>query len=214
MNAFEPPKPSSSVLTPAEQHLLQSLSAQEREAFLGKTPEEQARILDVVAGPPDYTHDPVGYCRNVLQVTLTHAQEQIARACLEHPFKVLVNSAQSVGKTFLAAALVNWFYDVFDPSVIITSAPSEKHVISVLWGEIRRQRSRAALPSHFTGPRGAEMMSAPNHWARGFTVSKSESFQGEHHERMMFVFDEAEGVDSATGKRPARCSSRRKAISG
>jgi hypothetical protein len=185
------------VLTPAEQHLLQSLSAQEREAFLGKTPEEQARILDVVAGPPDYTQDPVGYCRNVLQVTLTQAQEQIARACLEHPYKVLVNSAQSVGKTFLAAALVNWFFDTFDPSVIITSAPSEKHVISVLWGEIRRQRSRAGLASHFTGPRGAEMMSAPNHWARGFTVSKSESFPGEHHEKMMFVFDEAEGVDSA-----------------
>jgi hypothetical protein len=90
--------------------------------ILGKTEAEQAKILDLVTAPPDYTHDPVGYCRNVLQVTLTHDQEQIARACLEHPYKVLVNSAQSVGKTFLAAALVNWFFDTFDPSVVITTA--------------------------------------------------------------------------------------------
>jgi hypothetical protein len=58
------------------------------------------------------------------------------------------------------------------------------------------------------------MMNSPNHWARGFTVSKSESFQGEYHERMMFVFDEAEGVDASYWETAKRCTSPRRAISG
>jgi hypothetical protein len=81
MSALPRPAPSSSVLTHQEQRLPASLSAQDRESFLGKTPEEQARILHLVTAPADYSHDPVGYCRNVLGVSLTADQEQIACAC-------------------------------------------------------------------------------------------------------------------------------------
>ncbi len=140
-----------------------------------------------------YVNDPVGYCRDVLHVTLTDAQAEIARSLLEPPRRVLVKSGHNIGKTFLAAAIVNWWYDTRDPGVVISTAPTERDVIDLLWTEIRLQRRRAELGD--LKPAAPEMRSSDNHWAKGYTARKGESFQGRHRERMLFVFDEAVGVD-------------------
>jgi hypothetical protein len=147
--------------------------------------------------PHAYPGDPAGYAANVLGVTLTPDQEAIARAVLEPPFKVKVPSGHNVGKTMLAAVLVNWWYDSFDPGVVITTAPTERDVVDLLWAEIRRLRARApaGLAQDFIGPRAPEMRTSDTHWAKGYTARKGESFQGRHHGRMLFVFDEDEGVD-------------------
>jgi hypothetical protein len=123
-------------------------------------------------------------------------QEDIARAVLKPPYKVKVPSAHNTGKTFLAAVLVNWWYDSFDPGIVITTAPTERDVVDLLWAEVRAQRERAGLPCHFIGPRAPEMRTSEWHWAKGFTARKGQSFQGRHHGRMLFVFDEDEGVDA------------------
>jgi hypothetical protein len=132
-------------------------------------------------------------------VRLTADQEAVARAILEPPYRVLVESGHSVGKTFLAAVLVNWWYDHFDPGVVITTAPTERDVVDLLWTEVRLQRQRAKVPlrTDFIGPRAPEMRSGDEHWAKGYTARKGESFQGRHRKHMLFVFDECEGVDPA-----------------
>lgn len=40
------------------------------------------------------------------------------------------------------------------------------------------------------------MRTSDDHYAKGYTARKGESFQGRHRERMLFVFDEAIGVES------------------
>jgi hypothetical protein len=140
--------------------------------------------------------DPVDYATHRLHVTLTPQQAEIARSLLEPPFRVKVDSGHNVGKTFLAAVLVNWWFDRFNPGVVITTAPTERDVIDLLWTEVRLLRQRAGLSMPFIGGRAPEMRTSDDHYAKGYTARKGESFQGRHRERMLFVFDEAEGVEA------------------
>ncbi|OWK45808.1 putative terminase B protein [Fimbriiglobus ruber] len=142
-------------------------------------------------------NDPVGYAVDVLGVTPTPDQAAIAPAILQPPYRVLVKSGHNVGKTYLAAWLVNWWYDTRDPGVVITTAPTRRDVADLLWTEVRLQRQRAAvrLSMNFAGPAAPEMRIGPDHYAKGYTAAAGESFQGRHRARMLFVFDEAEGVD-------------------
>lgn len=141
-----------------------------------------------------YRDDPVGFIRDVLGVTLTEPQEAITRAC---PGRVKVNSGHSLGKTFLAACLCLWWFYTRDPCVVITTAPTKKAVEDLLWTEIRLLRARAKvhLPDLFIGPRAPEMFDHDEHWAKGYTSSSGEAYQGRHRPAMFFIFDECEAVE-------------------
>ena len=130
--------------------------------------------------------------RSVLNVSPWAVQEEICRKLLEPPYRVLVKAGHSVGKTWLSAAIVSWFYDTFNPSCAITTAPTHRDVCDLLWREIRLQRHHIG---GFRGNSAPELWEKPDHYAKGFTASKGESFVGRHQERMLFVFDEAVGVD-------------------
>lgn len=162
---------------------------------LARQGEQIARLSRPLASR--FPGDPVGYCANVLHVKLTPDQVTIAQALIQHPFRVIVDSAHNIGKTFAAAALCSWWYDTYDPGVVITTAPTERDVVDLLWTEVRLLRSRAGLPDTFCGPRAPEMRTSDDHYAKGYTARKGESFQGRHRARMLFVFDEADGVESA-----------------
>jgi hypothetical protein len=140
--------------------------------------------------------DPLVYCRDYLQVHLTPTQEEICRLLVTPPYKVLVRSGHNLGKSFLAACMVNWWYDSYDPSVCLTTAPTDRQVKDILWKEVRRLR--ANLPSKdrmvFPGPRAPRMESGPEHFAHGFTARDGDRFQGQHSDAVFIVFDEAEGV--------------------
>src|SRR5262249_8045883 len=75
--------------------------------------------------------------------------------------------------------------------------PSERDVVDLLWTEPRLQRQRAGLPCHFVGARAPEMRTSEEHYAKGYTARKGESFQGRHRPRQLFIFDEGEGVDAS-----------------
>jgi hypothetical protein len=145
--------------------------------------------------PRRFDGDPVGYAQQVLQVEhIWDQQKAVARALLEPPYKVMVKAGHSLGKTFLASWIVNYWYDTYNPGVAITTAPTKRDVEDLLWKEVRLQRARVGLDDDFIGPSAPEMRSSPDHYAKGFTARKGESFQGRHDARMLFVFDEAIGV--------------------
>lgn len=150
-------------------------------------------------GPPlrpleSYRDDPVGFIDEVLGVTLTPDQQAIAKKL---PGRTKVNAGHNVGKTLLAACLCLWWFYTRPKSVVITTAPTERDVIDLLWTEIRIRHAgaRRPLPDFFAGPKSAEMFDNEEHWAKGYTARRGESFQGRHRESMLFIFDEAEGVD-------------------
>lgn len=139
-----------------------------------------------------YRTDPVGFARDVLHYEPTEDQQSILKAL---PGRVKVNAGHSVGKTSIAAVIVLWWFHTRPRSAIITTAPTERDVVDLLWTEIRILSARAGLNCPFVGPRAPEMFDNEEHWAKGYTARSGESFQGRHRESMLFVFDEAEGID-------------------
>lgn len=139
-----------------------------------------------------YQSDPVGYAREVLGVEWWHRQEEIARLLLTPPHRVLAKACHNVGKTYLAGGIVNWFFDSFAPGIALTTAPTDRQVRDLLWKEVRQQRrGRGGFP----GPKMPRLERGPAHFAHGFTARDGDSFQGHHGPNMLFVFDEAVGVD-------------------
>src|SRR3954466_14283172 len=120
------------------------------------------RLTNPAARRECYQHDPAGYCRDVLRVRLTPTQEEIASLLARPPFKVLVKAAHNVGKSFLAACMVNWWFDSFSPGVCLTTAPTDRQVKDILWKEVRRLRQRAGRGG-FPGPKVCRLEDAPDH---------------------------------------------------
>jgi len=109
-----------------------------------------------------------------------------------------VKAAFGVGKTWVAGALVNWWFDTNDDAVIATTAPTGRQVRDLLWKEIRTQR-RTEPVCDVTQLRDPVR---PDHYAIGFTAGKdkrvdefgSQSAQGLHSPHLLFVMDEGAGV--------------------
>ena len=141
----------------------------------------------------DYRDRPEDYFRDVLGVTLWSKQAEIARSLHQPPYRTLVLSSHSTGKTFCAAALVNYWYDTHDPGAVVTTAPTARDVRDLLWKEVRIQRKHFR---DFPGHAMPILQSSDDHYAKGFTAKKGESFQGRHDLEMLFVFDEAVGVEA------------------
>ncbi len=140
-----------------------------------------------------YQLDPEGYARDILGATWWHKQIEVAQALMTPPYRVLVKASHKVGKTHLGGGLVNWWYDVHDPGLTLTTAPTDRQVRDLLWKEVRVQRKGRG---GFTGPKAPRLESSPDHFAHGFTARDGDSFQGNHSRHTLIVFDEAVGVDS------------------
>ena len=142
-----------------------------------------------------FRNDPTAYARDVLKVQWWAKQQEIAQALLKPPHRGLVKACHSVGKTHVAAGLVNWWYDTHDPGVVLTTAPTARQVSDVLWKEVRTQRRPRG---GFVGPKVPRLQSSgPNHFpAHGFTANDSASFQGQHEASVLIILDEAVGVDA------------------
>src|SRR2546423_913341 len=101
----------------------------------------------------EFQDKPVQYAKNRLKIeTLTADQEQALDLLHVPPYRVLCLAGHDVGKTFLAAIAVNYWYDCYDPSVVITTAPTLRDVVDLLWTEVRLQRAFADLSADFIGP--------------------------------------------------------------
>lgn len=123
---------------------------------------------------------------------VTPQQKEILQASVQPPYSTIVRSAHTVGKTFLAAMFLDWFYDRFNPSVALTTAPNKTSVEDLLFKELR------ALKANDPGwyPKAPRIQSSPNHFIHGLTASTGEAFQGRHDSRLAIVFDEAAGIDA------------------
>ncbi len=139
----------------------------------------------------------MGYAREVLGIPcLWDKQIEIAEALRRPPYRVLCKSGHKIGKSHCAAWIINWWFDSFNPSGSISIAPRKEHLTNILWKDIRLQRmgARVNLMAEMM-PKAPEMGNGVDHYARGITANKGEAVTGRHESRMLFVVDEAVGVD-------------------
>jgi len=139
-----------------------------------------------------YRGDAVAFAREILGIRPWARQCDVLQRLSEHP-RVAVAGAHGVGKDFVAATAVLHFLCTRPGSIVITTAPTERQVKALLWGEIRAQHAgaRPALGGTF---RPARLDHEPNWYAFGFSTNETERFQGFHSPAMLVVIDEAAGV--------------------
>lgn len=137
--------------------------------------------------------DPMFFCKNVLGGEQPWArQAEILLALRDHP-RVAVRSGHGVGKTWLAARAALWFLYSHPRSIVLTTAPTQRQVKSLLWAELRRQfhASRVPLGGKMTETR----ISLDDDWfALGVSTDEPDRFQGYHSAHLLLIMDEATGV--------------------
>lgn len=156
---------------------------------------ERGRLRD---DPVKYQGQPVLYAEHYLGLNpgLWSVQKEIADAIHKPPYMVMVPASHSVGKTHVCAVLTSYWFDCYPTSsAVITTAPTSRDVKDLLWTQVRQIRGVAGLRG-FAGPRVPELWENETHFAKGFTAEYGESFQGRHLEHMLFIFDEAIGIDA------------------
>jgi hypothetical protein len=137
-----------------------------------------------------YQNDPVGFARDVLRCELWSKQTAVMQSVAARP-RTTVRSCHNSGKTFAAGALALWWLHCFDPSLVITTAPTERQVKDVLWQEIRQHVLRGQLGGRLNA---MDMTLSGTQRAIGFTTIEPERFQGWHAPNILVIMDEASGV--------------------
>jgi hypothetical protein len=149
-----------------------------------------------------YENDPIGFIETELKMELTEEQCAIALSVRDHR-ETNVQAAHGVGKTALAGALVIW-YVLALRGMAITTAPTQRQVKKLLWGEIRKHYSRRQLPGvcNSTDFKITEKIEAS-----GFTASDTNknAFQGVHEDKLLVVEDEACGISADIDEGASAC---------
>lgn len=143
-----------------------------------------------------YRDKPIEFFRDVLGIDSWKGQEEIAIALVEND-KVVVRSSNSVGKTFIASSIALWFLSSFEPSTVVTTAPTSRQVKNLLWKEINSQYNKSRVPLGGRILQQELIMSDKGKWfATGFTIEEQsiDSFQGFHNDFILVVVDESCGV--------------------
>jgi phage terminase large subunit len=171
----------------------------------GWTPKDIKEIASRMVRWTEDAEGPVRFARDVLGVEPVPNQKAMLRAVASFvpgggKFGVTVRSGQGCGKSTGAAMVMSWFLVCHRNCLIQATAPKEKQLHSILWGEMDKLiRSSKFLSSVLEwqatriGVRGEA-----NQWqAIARTARNIESLQGEHRKDMLLVADECSGIEDA-----------------
>lgn len=166
-----------------------------------------------------YRQDPVGFCTNILSLNPEYIWDKMVEmmeSVRDNQFTA-VRAGHSVSKTFTLGRIVVWFKTCYQPSTVVTTAPTNKLVEEQLWREIHASHSGSKIelggkmtslkwdlkPSKevldLLEPKEKEKYE--KNLAIGFSTradSASETatkMQGWHNDWALYIFDEACGGD-------------------
>jgi hypothetical protein len=153
--------------------------------------------------------DPARFQDEVLGRRLWSRQTAVCDAVARSPITV-VPAGRAVGKSYLLAGLVLWWLYTRPHSLVITTGPDHRQVVSVLWKEIRRalrprfDQGRRVSPrldlgyDHLTrgysSPQRLTVQQGSDWGALGFSAQFEEGFSGQHAGDLLVIVDEASGI--------------------
>jgi hypothetical protein len=153
--------------------------------------------------------DPARFQDEVLGRQLWSKQIAVCHAVAQHPITV-VPAGRAVGKSYLLAGLVLWWLYTRPGSLVITTGPDQRQVVSVLWKEVRRalrarfeQGKRVSprlnlgyehLTRGYSSPQRLTVQQGTDWGALGFSAQFEEGFSGQHAGDLLVIVDEASGI--------------------
>lgn len=154
--------------------------------------------------------DPVAFNTYVLQrAPYWEKQEEICRAVVENKTTV-VESGNSIGKSYLLAGLALWWLYTRPGSLITATAPSQTLLGTVLFKEMRAAiaetriprpgRPFIPLPGKITDSASASpqvlAIDGTGYQVLGIATRGVERFSGQHNPDLFQLIDEASGIES------------------
>jgi hypothetical protein len=144
--------------------------------------------------------DPVLFVRDMFHVEPDEWQTEALRA-LVHEDQIAIRSGHGVGKSALMAWVVLWWMLTHFPCKVACTAPTSHQLQDVLWGEIAKWHN--LLDPAWKGLLlvKADRVELATNPMESFAVARTarkeqpEAFQGFHSENMLFLIDEASGVE-------------------
>jgi len=141
--------------------------------------------------------DPTGWIRKVTGSQPWSRQEEILKE-LFRSRRLVIRSANAVGKSWTAAQAVVLFATHFRPAVVVTTAPTFRQVRDIIWREIRKTWRAALNRGYRLGeePLQTTWRPDPNVLVTGIAVPDwaTANLQGLHAEHVLVVVDEAQGL--------------------
>ena len=141
--------------------------------------------------------DPVAFAQGVLKHDVWATPAAMLRAMAQPRARVAVKACHASAKTFTAAELVIWALTRYQKCKIVTTAPTWHQVETLLWGEIWKAATKAAI-AYPTGLNQTEWVIVEGErFAHGLSTNESVKFQGYHADEggvVLVIIDEAPGV--------------------
>jgi len=127
-------------------------------------------------------------------------QKEALDAVRDHD-RVTIRSGHGVGKSAFLSWLILWFLGTRFPARIGCTAPTSHQLSDVLWGELAKWHRR--MDPEFKGMYRitSDMVEFTYGPKESYAVARTarretpEAFQGLHSENMLFIADEASGID-------------------
>ena len=144
-----------------------------------------------------YASHPVEFAQDVIGVTPDSAQADILRSVAVNQMTT-VRSGHGVGKSAVEAWAAIWFLCTRPFPKIPCTAPTQHQLFDILWAEISKWiRNNPALEQDIIWTKEKVYMRGyPQEWfAVARTASKPDALQGFHAEDVLYIIDEASGVD-------------------
>jgi len=151
----------------------------------------------LVRGMVQYIRKPVLFVRQVLHAEPDDWQAEALQALADHP-RVAIRSGHGVGKTTLEAWALLWFMFTRPFPKVPCTAPKREQLFDILWPECAKWMERApALEPYFEWQKTRIVQKQhPERWfAAARTSNRPENLAGFHEEHLLFIVDEASGVD-------------------
>jgi len=146
-----------------------------------------------------YQQDPVGFAKDVLDITVTGDVAEMLESVRDNRITVC-RSATGTGKSHGASVASSWFYKAFPDSRVYTTAnPYENQ--KILWGELssiiehnKNLFSNDKVTGFNVERSSKDFITALTVPTTGTDTVKEGKFSGKHHKHMLFIVDEGDTV--------------------
>lgn len=144
-----------------------------------------------------YADNPVDFVQDIIRAKPDAQQKAMLRSVAENPF-TSVRSGHGVGKSAVQAWMILWWLSTRPYPKVPCTAPTQHQLFDILWAEVSKwMRSNPALGSSLVWTSEKVYMKGhPEEWfAVARTASNPDALQGFHAEHVLYIVDEASGVD-------------------
>ena len=151
----------------------------------------------------EWRYDPVKFIEEVFGEYPDKIQRDILTALANHP-RVAVRSGHGIGKTWTAARASLWFLLTHPYAKVITTAPTAHQVKKILWSEIHSAINKMPMVLRNSLDvldvevyvKDVKNRRIKDWFLLGRSSDKPEYMQGFHAQNLMFILDEASGIDN------------------